>query len=57
MTAEVIGREEELDAIEQFLARVADGPAALVLSGEGGIQDDPLEDGRRRGQVSVSGVC
>ena len=34
---EIVGRQEELDGIEQFLARIADGPAALVLSGEAGI--------------------
>ena len=33
----VIGREEELGSIEAFLARVEDGPSALVLSGEPGI--------------------
>ena len=37
MATEVIGREEELGSIEAFLARVEDGPAALVLSGEAGI--------------------
>ena len=33
----VIGRDEELAAIEAFLADVDRGPAALVLSGEPGI--------------------
>ena len=35
--AAVIGRDEELGAIQVFLDRVADGPRALVLSGEAGI--------------------
>jgi ATP/maltotriose-dependent transcriptional regulator MalT len=34
---EVIGRDQELAAIEAFLDRAADGPGALVLSGEAGI--------------------
>jgi len=33
----VVGRDEELAALEAFLADVLDGPAALVLSGEPGI--------------------
>jgi hypothetical protein len=33
----IVGRDEELGAIEAFLADTADGPAALVLSGEPGI--------------------
>ena len=37
MATQVIGREEELGSIEAFLARIEDGPAALVLSGEAGI--------------------
>ena len=37
MPAEVIGRDEELGAVEAFLADVEQGPAALVLSGEAGI--------------------
>ena len=37
MPAEVIGREEELGAVEAFLADMERGPAALVLSGEAGI--------------------
>ena len=37
MPAEVIGRDEELGAVEAFLAEVEKGPAALVLSGEAGI--------------------
>ena len=35
--AAVIGRDEELASIEGFLAGVAIGPAALVLSGDAGI--------------------
>src|SRR5215207_5890699 len=35
--AAVIGRDEELASIEGFLADVATGPAALVLSGDAGI--------------------
>ncbi len=37
MAVTVIGRDEELGAILAFLARVEDGPSALVLSGEAGI--------------------
>jgi DNA-binding CsgD family transcriptional regulator len=37
MAAEIIGRDEELGAIEVFSARIDDGPTALVLSGEAGI--------------------
>ena len=37
MSAEVIGREEELASIAGFLKRSKQGPAALVLSGEPGI--------------------
>ncbi len=37
MPTAVIGREEELAAIEEFLDRVPVGPTALVLSGEAGI--------------------
>jgi len=37
MAAEIIGREQELDAIQAFLAEVDDGPSGLVLSGEAGI--------------------
>ncbi len=37
MTTSVIGREAELSAIDDFLRRISDGPAALVLSGEAGI--------------------
>jgi predicted ATPase len=34
---EIIGREDELASIEDFLGRVQEGPGALVLSGEAGI--------------------
>ena len=37
MTAAVIGRDEELSAIQAFLADVEQGASALVLSGEPGI--------------------
>ena len=37
MAPGAIGREEELDALEALLTRVADRPAALVFSGEPGI--------------------
>jgi AAA ATPase domain len=37
MTTAVIGRDEELDSIDAFLAEVEHGPSALVLSGEPGI--------------------
>lgn len=34
---EVVGRDEELDEIERFVADAQRGPAALVLAGEAGI--------------------
>ena len=37
MAIGVIGRDEEQASIQAFLDRVADGPGALVLSGEAGI--------------------
>ena len=37
ITAAVIGREQEQRAIASFLDGAADGPGALVLSGEAGI--------------------
>jgi hypothetical protein len=37
MAGDVIGREDELAAIEAFLAGAERGPAALVLEGEPGI--------------------
>jgi DNA-binding CsgD family transcriptional regulator len=36
-TAAVVGRDEELGMVRAFLAGAADGPTALVLSGEAGI--------------------
>jgi DNA-binding NarL/FixJ family response regulator len=53
----VVGREEELASIEAFLARVEDGPGALVISGEAGIGKTVLweraveEAERRLGRV------
>jgi len=44
MAATVIGRGDELDAIEAFLAEVELGPRALVLSGEAGIGKTVLWD-------------
>jgi predicted ATPase len=44
MAAAVFGREEELDAIDAFLAQVRLGPAVLVLSGEPGIGKTILHD-------------
>ena len=37
MAAAIIGREEELGAVEAFLAEVEQGPHALVLLGEAGV--------------------
>ncbi len=53
MPAEVIGRDEELGAIREFLAEIETGPAALVLSGEAGIGktllwEAGLEEARER---------
>ena len=36
-TTAIVGREEELSTIRRFLAELAAGPAALVISGEPGI--------------------
>jgi tetratricopeptide (TPR) repeat protein len=44
MRAGVIGREQELGSIEEFVHRIADGPAALLLSGEPGIGKTALWD-------------
>ncbi len=33
----VVGREAELASVRDFVARVSDGPAALVLEGEAGV--------------------
>ena len=51
--AAVIGRDEELGAVRAFLERLAEGPGALVLSGEAGIGKTVLweagvEDARER---------
>ena len=57
--ASVIGRDDELGDVEAFLARVEDGPSALVLSGEPGIGKTILwqtgvEDARKRlGRVLI----
>jgi hypothetical protein len=44
MRAGVIGREQELGLIDEFVGRIADGPAALLLSGESGIGKTALWD-------------
>jgi DNA-binding CsgD family transcriptional regulator len=54
MALEIVGRDEELAALHRFVARQADGPAALVLSGEAGIGKSTLwragvEAARERG--------
>ena len=55
----LIGREDELDRVETFLAAVERGPAILVLSGEAGIGKTALwetglaEAERRFGHVLV----
>jgi DNA-binding CsgD family transcriptional regulator len=56
MRAGVIGREQELGLIEEFLDGIADGPAALVLSGQAGIGKTALwhsgvERARERGAI------
>ena len=45
MTETIIGREEELAAVEAFLDGVEQGPCALVLSGEPGIGKTVLWEG------------
>ena len=43
MTVEIVGRDEELGALDGFLGRkVASGPGALVLEGEAGIGKSTL---------------
>jgi len=42
MALEIVGRDEELAALHQFVVRPANGPAALVLSGEAGIGKSTL---------------
>ena len=51
-TTAIVGREEELSTIRRFLAELAAGPTALVISGEPGIGKTVLweiacEDARR----------
>jgi DNA-binding CsgD family transcriptional regulator len=53
MAATVIGREDELRAIQVFLEEAAQGPRALVLSGEPGIGktvlwEEGVEDAKQR---------
>ena len=52
-TTAIVGREEELSSIRRFLAELAAGPAAFVISGEPGIGKTLLweiacEDARQR---------
>ncbi len=57
MALDVIGREDELGSIEAFLGGVADGPGALVLSGEPGIGKTILwEEGVERASTSFSRI-
>jgi DNA-binding CsgD family transcriptional regulator len=42
MSAEMVGREEELSSLYAVLDRTADGPAALVVEGEAGIGKSTL---------------
>src|SRR5215207_7471954 len=42
MSAEMVGREEELSSLYAVLDRTADGPAALVLEGEAGVGKSTL---------------
>jgi DNA-binding CsgD family transcriptional regulator len=44
MRAGVIGREQQLGLIEDFVDRIAEGPAVLLLSGEPGIGKTALWD-------------
>ncbi len=49
----IVGRDEELGSVRRFLAELAAGPAALIISGEPGIGKTVLweiacEDARRR---------
>ena len=58
MTETIIGREEELAAVEAFLDGVEQGPCALVLSGEPGIGktvlwEGGLEEARLRSRVLI----
>ena len=59
MRADVVGRQRELAAIEQFLDSLAGQPRALVLEGEPGIGKTTLwlaglDDARRRGYRVLS---
>jgi predicted ATPase len=59
MRADVVGRQWELGAIEQFLDSLAGQPRALVLEGEPGIGKTTLwlaglDDARRRGYRVLS---
>ena len=54
MTSEIVGREEELAAVDAFLDAPRDRPAALVLEGSAGIGKSTLwlaalEKARARG--------
>jgi DNA-binding CsgD family transcriptional regulator len=44
MVTEVVGREEELGALDLFIGEPVGGPAALVLEGEAGIGKSTLWD-------------
>lgn len=49
MHTEVVSRERELRIVDEFLARVADGPCGLVLEGEAGIGKTTMwQEGLRR---------
>jgi ATP/maltotriose-dependent transcriptional regulator MalT len=52
----VIGRDQELDAIEAFLEEAARGPRALVLSGEAGIGKTVLWETGVEGARSRLGI-
>ena len=56
MPVGLIGREQELGLIEEFVRRIANGPAALVLSGRAGIGktalwDAGVEQGRKSNAI------
>ena len=42
MALDIVGRDEELAVLHAFVARAADGPAALVLNGDAGIGKSTL---------------
>ena len=57
-TAEIVGRERELDAVERFLDGLGAGAAALLLAGEAGvgkttIWQHGLALGRARGLLTL----